>query len=88
MTKLKEVYLYKILCLYDYCIDLEQAKLPVEKKKKKPLAERLKEKEEAKKQKKLELEEVCFSVMHLISTYISVYVYFHFPPSNMDRMVS
>ena len=47
----------------------------MEKKKKKPLAERIKEKEEAKRQKKKELEEVCnsydsFCLVYLISLYM------------------
>ena len=54
---------------------LEQTKLPVEKKKKKPLAERIKEKEEAKRQKKKELEEVC-----TICSYFNLFIFMLFYP--------
>ena len=43
-----------------FCLFKTETVKVVEKKKKKPLAERIKEKEEAKKKKLKELEEVCF----------------------------
>ena len=68
---------YHVICFS--FLFLEQTKLPVEKKKKKPLAERIKEKEEAKRQKKKELEEVCS-----ICSYLNLFILMLFHPQLLE----